>query len=391
MTNLAATPPRPPLQQRLSTMTRVGVSMLFHDKLKLLGTLFGVVFAVVLSDQQAGSFLGVIYKNVMFVEHSDADLWMIPVGVEVFGPGRDMSTSNATMAKGIRGVAWAEPIILANEPLRLPTGGTEQVTLVGCRYPYTAGGPWGLVRGEASALARPSTVIFEDGERKNLGGLNLGSIREVAGRRVTVGGFTWGLVPFGAGYAFADYDLAREIIGVQRDRANYVLVRVEPGHHVARVKAALEARADNAQVFTKQEFTAIIVRHLLLKTAIGVTFGTSTLFGLVVGFVIVALSMFSSVVDNLREFGTLKAIGATNTDLMTLLFAQAITVALLGSALGLALVSVTAIVIRNPRLAVFLPAWLMAGSAALMVVICILASSLALLRIRRVEPAMVFR
>ncbi|MDX2089275.1 MAG: ABC transporter permease [Kofleriaceae bacterium] len=160
-----------------------------------------------------------------------------------------------------------------------------------------------------------------------------------------MGGFTWGLVPFGAGYAFADYDLAREIIGVKSDRANYVLVGVEPGQDLARAKAALEARAGNAQVFTKQEFTRIIVRHLLLKTAIGVTFGTSTMIGLVVGFVIVALSMFSSVVDNLREFGTLKAVGATNTDLMILLFAQAIAVALLGSVLGLALVAVIAIVI----------------------------------------------
>jgi putative ABC transport system permease protein len=391
MTNLAATTQRAPLLQRLTTMTRVGISMLFHDKLKLLGTLFGVVFAVVLSDQQAGTFLGVIHKNVMFVERSDADLWMIPVGVEVFGPGRDMSTSNATMAKGTRGVAWAEPMILGNVPFRLPTGGSEQVTLVGCKHPYTAGGPWGLARGEASALARPSTVIVEHGDRVNLGGLNLGSVRELGGRRITVGGFTWGLVPFGASYAFADYDLAREIMGVKSDRANYVLVRVEPGEDVARVKSALAARADNAQVLTKQEFTRVIIRHLLLKTAIGVTFGTSTMFGLVIGFVIVALSMFSSVVDNLREFGTLKAIGATNTDLMILLFTQAIAVALLGSMLGLALVSEIAILIRNPRLAVLLPSWLMAGSAALMVVICVVASSLALLRIRRVEPAMVFR
>jgi putative ABC transport system permease protein len=325
------------------------------------------------------------------VERSDADLWMIPVGVEVFGPGRDMSTSNATMAKGTRGVAWAESMILGNVPFRLPTGGSEQVTLVGCKHPYTAGGPWGLARGEASALARPSTVIVEHGDRVNLGGLNLGSVRELGGRRITVGGFTWGLVPFGASYAFADYDLAREIMGVKSDRANYVLVRVEPGEDVARVKSALAARADNAQVLTKQEFTRVIIRHLLLKTAIGVTFGTSTMFGLVIGFVIVALSMFSSVVDNLREFGTLKAIGATNTDLMILLFTQAIAVALLGSMLGLALVSEIAILIRNPRLAVLLPSWLMAGSAALMVVICVVASSLALLRIRRVEPAMVFR
>jgi putative ABC transport system permease protein len=384
-------PPRGPLRGRLLTMGRVGLRMLFHDRLKLAGTLLGVVFAVVLADQQAGTFLGVIYKNVMLVERSAADLWILPPGVEVFGPGKDLPASDALAARATAGVRRAEPLLVNTGELQLAGGGAEQVTVVGVRTPSDMGVPWSLVRGDASALRRPATMIFEDGEREVLGGLNLGSVRQLSGRNVVAGGFTWGLVPFGPSYAFADYDLARELFGTPRDQTNYVMVQLEPGADAAAVQRALASRLPQAVVLTREQFTRLIVRHLILKTAIGVTFGTSTLFGLVVGFVIVSLSMFSSVVDNLREFGTLKALGATNLDLMLLLLVQAVTVAVLGSAIGLAAVMEVASLLRNPKLAVLLPPFLTGGTAALMLVLCVLASSLALLRLRKVEPAMVFR
>jgi putative ABC transport system permease protein len=388
---MSALAPRASLARRFVTMSLIGLRMLFHDKVKLLGPLFGVVFAVVLADQQAGTFLGVLYKNLMFVERADADLWMIPLGVEQFGPGAQMSTSNVTAAQATRGVADAAPIIVQTLNLQHPDGGTDPVTLVGARYPYSLGGPWSIARGSKSALMQPNTVLVDDGDRDLFGGLNYGSVREVNGRRITVGGFTWGLVPFGPSYAFGDYDLVREMTGVEHDRANFVLVKARAGQNVEEVKRDLAAHADNAVVLTSREFGRLCTRHLLVKTAIGVTFGTSTLFGLVVGFVIVALSMFSSVVDNLREFGTLKAVGSTNLDLMFLMFAQAVAVAVMGVILGLALVTQIAVWIRSPRLAVLLPPWLLGGTAGLMVLLCIAASSLALQRIRQLEPAMVFR
>jgi len=382
---------RASLWVRWRTMGSVAIKMMFYDKLKLVGTLLGVVFAVVLSNQQAGTFLGLLYKNVMFTDNASADLWILPPGAETFAPGRVLSTSDAMQAKAMQGVAWAEPLIVTAGTIKLPGGGTEAVTVIGVKHPYEAGGPWNLVAADRSVLARPDTMIFEDGDRENLGGLNLGSIREISGRNVTVGGFTWGLIPFGPSYAFADYDLARELSKVAQDRASFVLVKLLPGTDLEAVKKELAARVPDSVVVTKAEFRAMTVKNLLFKTAIGVTFGTSTLFGLIVGFVIVSLSMFSSVVDNIREFGTLKAVGATNLDLMMLLFVQAVTFGVLGSIVGLALVSQMAKGIRSAKLALNLPPVMTAGTMALMVLLCVFASSLALLRLRRVEPAMVFR
>jgi putative ABC transport system permease protein len=111
----------------------------------------------------------------------------------------------------------------------------------------------------------------------------------------------------------------------------------------------------------------------------------------IVGFVIVALSMFSAVVDNIREFGTLKAMGATTFDLAKLLFVQAVAYATIGCTLGLFLVTRMAEGIRSANLVLVLPWWMFAGTFVFMVLLCVVASSLALVRVRSVEPGMVFR
>jgi putative ABC transport system permease protein len=376
---------------RMATMAKVAVAMMFHDKLKMVGTMLGVVFAVVLSNQQAGTFLGLLYKNIMFVRNTSADLWIVPPGTENLQAGKTLSMGLLMEARATPEIAWGEPLIYAAGTVRLPKGGNEAVTVIGTKYPNYPGGPWNLVAGDAQVLARADTMLFEDSERETLGGLNVGSVRELNGRRVIVGGFVWGLVPFGPSFAFADYELARELIGMPSDQMSYALLGLRPGADAAEAKARLQKALPEALVLTRADFEHAIIDNLLFRSAIGVTFGTSTLFGLIVGFVIVSLSMFSAVVDNVREFGTLKAIGATNGDLALLLLVQSVLYAVIGSTVGLFIVTRMALGIRSAKLALSLPPELALGTAIAMVVMCIFASSLALLRLRKVEPAMVFR
>jgi len=376
---------------RWRTMVRVGLRMMVHDKLKMIGTLVGVVFAVLLSNQQAGTLMGLLKKNTMFIESSQADIWVVPPNTEQLAPGKFIPEAIAVQARGIAGVAWAEPLLFGGGQVAVPGGSSEAVTVIGTKLPGLRGGPWNMVSGTPEVLRNDDTMIFEDGVRDTLGGLNLGSVREVNGRNVQVGGFTWGLLPFGPAYAFADYDLARLLLKVESDRTNFILIGVTPGQSVTAVRDALQARFTDVQMVTTADFTKRTLRYLLVKSALGVTFGTSTAFGLIVGFVIVALTTFSAVLDNIREFGTLKAIGATNWDLAKLLFAQSIAYALLGSLIGLTLVTRVADGIRSPKFAIIITPTLAVGTTLMMIVLCIVASSFALIRLRKLEPAMVFR
>jgi putative ABC transport system permease protein len=376
---------------RLRTMLRVGKKMMFYDKLKLAGTLFGVIFAVVLTNQQLGVFLGLLSKNTMFIDNAGANLWIVPESTQTLQAGKPVAMSVLYEARTTPGVAWAEPLLFGGATVSLPKGGSEPITLVGTKAPCCRGGPWNMVAGSADALRRPDTMIFEDSERDKLGGLNLGSVREVNRHRTVVGGFTWGLLPFGPSYAFADYDYARVLMGTPSDETSFVLVGLAPGADRAAVTRALQARVTGDEVLSTEEFHNKVLKYLLVSTGIGATTGTSTAFGLLVGLIIVSLSMFSSVIDNIREFGTLKAIGCRNRDLALMLLVQSSVYALLGSMIGLGMISAMAEGIRSPKLALVLPWAAYATTPLAMVLLCGLASLLALSRIRKVEPAMVFR
>jgi putative ABC transport system permease protein len=376
---------------RMRTMLALGWAMMLFDKAKLIGTVLGVVFAVVLTNQQLGIGLGLVDRNVMFVEHAKADLWLVPPSTETLQGGRTVPISALFTARTTPGVRWAEPLLFGGGVVKTPTGGTEAITLIGTKYPRYAGGPWNIVAGDESALRQPDTMTFEDSERDTLGNINLGSVREVNGRRMTAGAFTWGLEPFGPSYAFVDYETARELMHTASDEASYVLVGLEPGQNPLEVKRAIEAQTTGVKVLTKAEFETSIRNFVLFKQSLGASIGASTLFGVVVGFVIVALSMFSSVLDRLREFGTLKAVGATNGDLALLLLGQSVAYAWIGSLVGLFLVTRMAAGMRSAKLTLLFPPALTIGTVVGMTLICILASTLALLRIRKVEPAMVFR
>ncbi len=376
---------------RWRTLAGVGLAMMLHDKLKLLGTLAGVVFAVLLSNQQVGTFLGLIYKNEMYVVNAGADIFIAPQGTEAFQAGKPIPETTVVQARVVPGVAWAEPLLFGASTIVLPNGGAEAVSVVGTKAPDLRGGPWNVVVGDPAALRLPDVMFFETADRAKYGGLNVGSVRELGGKKVVVGGFTWGLLPFGPSYAFADYALAQQILRVPADQTSFGLVGVAPGEDPARVAAGLRERLADVTVMTRDAYRASILRYILVRTSIGLTLGISALFGLVIGFVIVALTMFSAVLDNVREFGTLKAIGATTRDLSRLLVVQAVLYALSGSLIGLALVHFVADRIRSPQLALVLPWQLSVGTVAVMIVMCVFASGLALLRLRSVEPGMVFR
>ena len=373
-------------------MARLGVSMLWHDKLKLAGTLVGVAFAVILSNFQIALFLGLLLRNTMYVDRVEADIWITPKNTQILeGSDGTIPKNVVPVARSVKGVAWSAPIVMGTAGLKLPAGGQKSVRLVGTELPLARGGPFHIVAGKTRDLALPDGVFFEDSRRETFGGLNVGSVREVNGHRVHTVGFTSGLVPFGPSFAFTSYDTAREILRRPNDETDYVMVGLAPGADVDEVVRRLQKTFPDQLVMSRADLSFRTIVHILKESGIGQSIGMGVVMSLVCGFAIVALTMFSAVVDHVREFGTLKAIGATNLDLAKLLLAQALSCAVAGATIGEAIVAQMVTGIRGPELPLALPVWLMSGTVVGMIFICVAASIMALLRVRAIEPAMVFR
>lgn len=377
-------------RERWKVTVRLALRMMVYDKPKFIGTTLGVVFAVVLGAQQLGMLAGLLAKNTMIVDESGADLWIAPPGTTLVQPGQRMSTQILYAARSVDGVAVAAPLVMTASAVARPGGGSEAITLVGFDVDSGLGGPWNVVAGSVDDLRRPGTLFFEDSRRERMGGINLGSVREIQGKRVRAVGFTWGLLPFGAPYAFGEIDTVRDLAQMPERRLNYVLVRVEPGHSVEAVRRLLQVRIPQAIVYRRDELHDHVV-DTLLGMQLGIVFGTTTIFALVIGFVIVALTMFSAILDGLRELTTLKALGMSNRDLTRLVIVQAIAYALIGSLVGLGLIVYIVRLIRSANLTVLVMPEMLAATPVVMTVLCTCASVLALRRVRRLDPASVFR
>ena len=62
----------------------------------------------------------------------------------------------------------------------------------------------------------------------------------------------------------------------------------------------------------------------------GMSFGTLVVFAMISGFFIIGLTLYSSALDRVKDYGTLKAIGANKSYVNRLLITQALLYALIG-------------------------------------------------------------
>jgi putative ABC transport system permease protein len=292
----------------------------------------------------------------------------------------------------IPGVQRAEPYLVGWTTITLPSGAFESVVLIGAEEKSQLGGVWNLVEGEPNWILKPDGIIVDRSENQKLEYPALGDIRELDGQRARVVGFTQGIMGFLiAPYIFTTYDHAANFLHKSPDVSSYYLLQLEPGYDVETVCAAIRERVPNLDAFPRDTYSKISIDFWMTRTGLGISFGAATLLGLLVGLIMVAQTLYALVLDRLGEFGTLKAIGATERQVFSILFVQAISMALVGSLIGLMFVSGIQWMYHTPKTPIVVPYWVSMGSCVLVTVICLVAAMLPYFRIRKVDPMMVLQ
>src|SRR5262249_48063068 len=144
---------------------------------------------------------------------------------------------------------------------------------------------------------------------------------------------------------------------------------------------------------TGDEFAWSTIAFYLENTGIPVNFGVTVLLGFVVGVAIAGQTFYLFTTENLKQFGALKAMGTSNGRIIGMILTQAAVVGVLGYGIGMGLAAAffegTAGV---PALKAFHMYWqVMAGAAAAVFLIVVLASFLSIRKVLVLEPAVVFR
>jgi len=365
---------------------------LVHDKVRLAVTLTGIVFAVVLIVVELGLFLGFTTATSSLIDRSGADLWITAPRVPYIEQAVPFSERKLATVLATPGVAKAAKYIVRFTQWKRPDGRQESVQIVGVEISSGLGVPWNLVEGTLDDLRKPDAVFIDEIYRHKLGVSQIGQVVEIRGRRARVAGFTRGIRAFTTSpYVFTTFKNALDYADVDEDRTLYLLVKAAPGADVEALGTAIAGRVRDVDVVTNTGFSRMTQVYWMFTTGAGIAVLLAALLGLIVGVVVVAQTIYATTVDHIREYGTLKAMGATNRYLYGVIVLQAVTSAVIGYGLGMI---VSVFVVRASEqggAAIQLPAPMAAGMLGLTFVMCVGAAIVSINKVTRLDPAMVFK
>lgn len=372
-------------------MFRLAWKNLVNDRMRLGVALAGVAFAVFLMLIQAGIYVGFTRSASAVVDHCRADLWIVTSGSPNIEAAWPFSEDDLAAVKGTPGVASAEKLIHSFGYLRLPDGEGRWAQIFGFDPATGTGGPWEMVRGSVADLKRPGTYIVDESAAGQLQGLGVGDRLENIDRKMEIVGVCRGAKSYTTNpILFASYDTAQRASLLHHERAGFIVATLAPGADAADVAERLR-RFPRFDVRTRREFAAMTRDYWASKTGVGVGIGLTVALGFVVGLVIVGQTMYASTVERLREFATLKALGATNAGVCVLLWTQAAIIAAAGWAAGGAGAMLAKGALADKPIAVHFDAPLLAAMLAATLAMCLGASLLSVVRVLRVDPAAVFK
>ncbi len=377
----------------MSLIYRLASRNLWHDRLRFIATIVGIVFSIVLVTVQLGLYLGFGRTVTTMVDHASADLWIMPLGTKCFEDPSLLDERKRFQALSINGVAQAIPVVIGYADWRTPEGGTTPAFIVGSDL--RAGGllPWNLVEGSLDALAIPGAVAVDRSyfDRLGIDGNGIGATAEIREQKVEVRAVTKGIRSFTTTpYVFTTIDRGRGYIGMSPNKANYFLVRVSPGADIGGVQRRLKANLTEVDVLTPAEFRERSRTFWLFGTGAGFALFAGALLGMIVGTVIVAQTLYSSTKDHLDEFATLRAMGSSRSYIHKVIICQALISAIIGyclaAGIGLVVVAATA----DTALPIVMTPGLTLVLFLLTVAMCVLSAVAAIVQVTRIDPAMVF-
>ena len=363
---------------------------LFQDRLRFIASLIGIVFSVVLVMVQLGLFFGFSRMITTMIDHASTDLWIVSSGTKYF---EDLSLLNSTTRDrllAVDGVAEVIPMVAGFSAWRLPDGAMTSVFVIGADVNTGALPPWNVVGGNLQDLTTPGTVAIDRSYYDRLGVSGVGAASQIRGLPVNVGAVTDGIRSFTTTpYVFSGLAEARSYIGLPSSFTTHFLVRLKRDAGLERVRQTILANNPAMQVLTPDQFRAQSRSFWLFRTGAGAALVAGALLGVIVGTVIVAQTLYSSTKEHLYEFATLRAMGASNSFIYQVITYQALLNAVLGFAIaaciGIAVVFVTA----NSAVQVVITRTLIIELLILTILMSIVSAAAAIIRVVRVDPAIV--
>jgi putative ABC transport system permease protein len=380
-----------------AAMNFVAVRMLTGDRAKYLGLIFAIAFSSFLIAQQVSIFAGLLNRmRSQILDITDGDIWVMDPATQYVDEVYALRDDAIYRVRGVQGVLWAVPLFKGQPVARALNGRFRAAILLGLDDSSLAGAPHKMVLGSIESLRDPDAVIID------LAGYHflfpgqpprLGDVLEMNDRRARIVGISDASAPFTSfPVMFTRYSLAVNYVGRQRTQMSFILAKARPGVTAAelgrRIRAATGLRASS-----RDEFGWMTIGYYMQHTGIPVNFGLTVAIGLIVGTVVAGQTFYIFTIENLKQFGALKAIGTTNLRIVGMILLQALLVGGIGYSIGMGMTATFfAIFTHQEATRGIVLLWqVMAGTGGVVLFIVAVASLMSIRKVLQLEPAIVFR
>ena len=379
-------------------MNFVALRMLTGDRGKYLGLVFAIAFSTFLLENQTSIFVGILKRTgARIADVTDAEVWVMDANTQYFEESKTLKDTDLTRVRGVPGVEWAVRLFKGSPVARTEAGRFAQASVLGLDDVTLVGAPRKMVLGSWERLREPDSIVVDKAGYELLWPgepLRLGRSLQLNDHLVRVVGIS------NAGATFISfplihtrYSVAVNFQGIERSQMGFVLARpragITPEELTWRIAAYTGLRAR-----TTDEFVWDCIRYTLMHTGIPVNFGITIAIAIFVGAVVAGQTFYLFTLENLKQFGALKAIGVTNWRLVGMILLQAGMVGVIGFSIGTGLAAAFFDLMARSFTAargMMMPWQNVALTAACIFFVVIASSLLSIRRVLVLEPAAVFR
>jgi putative ABC transport system permease protein len=385
-------------------MYRIALKMLMGDRGKYLGLIMGLTFAALLITQQSSIFTGLMTRTYSFINDlSQPDVWVMDPKVQFIDDVKPLQDTELIRVRGITGVEWAVPLYKGLLKARLEDGNFQIVNVLGLDDATLIGGPPTMIEGSLSDLRKQDAIIVNDvgastrlaKKPKEPGAkaipLQVGEVLEINDKRAVVVGIcrvsrTFQSQPV----IYTTYSRATTFAPKERKLLSFVLVKASDGVDSKDLAARIR-QGTGLAAYTAKEFKDLSFNYYMKSTGIPINFGIAVMLGFLIGTAIAGQTFYNFTLENLRYFGTLKAMGTTNAVLLRMIVLQALVVGALGYGLGVGGAALFGYLMRGTELAFRLVPEILILAGGAIAVIVTLSALLSILKVMKLEPAIVFK
>ena len=378
-------------------MNQIAIKMLMGDRAKYLGLIFGIMFATLLMAQQMSLFIGIMSRTYATIdETNEVDIWVMDKKVQYLDGVEPLPDIALAQVRGVKGVKWAVPMHKGNLVVKV-NGSLQTVGLVGVDDVSFVGAPRKMVMGNLEDLKIKNAVIID-----RLGysyiwpnePYKIGREFEANDQRMLLVGICDSTPNFASPVImYARYSEAIQYTGQSRNKMSFVVAKAQDGFDPKQVAERI-AKETNLKAQTWKEFSDATMNYYLTHTGIAINFGITVLLGFIIGAVISGQTFYIFIVENLKQFAALKAIGVTNNKILKMVLTQAAVVGSIGFAIGIGVTSIFFKKVSGGASAFkgfFLPWQVVLGVALAVVLIMFISSFISIRKVFVTDPAIVFR